>query len=109
MHCRDRSSGGNDYGRTQRQRDTLMAIINKVRSGSLGSVVNVINQCLPYVSHNVPAGTVAQLIANAPSIINYGINEQRVPYAGMYAGTNGYLVPNLSMTYQTWHTFVYGY
>lgn len=108
-HCRDRSSGGNDYGRTDRQRQVLFAIIAKVRGGSLGSAASVANACLPYISHNIPAGTVASLLSQAPSLINYGINEQRIPYAGMYAGVRGYLVPDCQQTYKTWHTFVYGY
>ncbi|MBR0086622.1 MAG: LCP family protein [Lachnospiraceae bacterium] len=98
-HARNRSTGNSyDYGRTQRQRDILMAIYNKIKSGGLGSVANAANAILPYVTHNIDGGTMASLIASAPSMLNWPITQLRVPFDGMYYSQNQNLVPDFQAT-----------
>ena len=87
-----------------------MAIANKAKSGSLGDLVGIANAVLPYITHNVDAGTVAKLISKLPEVAGYTFNEQRIPYTGLYYGAgNGNLVPLFPQTKSRWHTFVYGY
>ena len=92
-HARNRTSGGYDYARTQRQRNVLMAIYNKIKSGGVGSVANAASAILPYVVHNIDGGTLANLIANAPSLMNWPIQQLRVPFDGQFYSQNEYLIP----------------
>ena len=92
-HARDRSSSGFDYARTARQRKVLMAIYNKIKSGSLGGVASAASAILPYVVHNIDGGTLANLIANAPSLMNWPIQQLRVPFDGQFYSQNEYLIP----------------
>ena len=92
-HARDRSSGGFDYARTARQRKVLMAIYNRIKSGSLGGVANAASAILPYVVHNIDGGTIASLITNAPSLMNWPIQQLRVPFDGQFYSQNEYLIP----------------
>ncbi len=97
-HARDRSSGGNDYQRTQRQRNVIMAVLNKVKSGSLGDVNALVNEILPYVNHNIDSGTLLRYIANLISVGDYTIQQQRIPYDGMFGRYGEMLVPRFSET-----------
>ncbi len=106
-HARDRSSGGNDYLRTQRQRNVLIAIINKAKSGSLGDLTQVANEILPYIYHNIDQGTLLKLIGDLFSINQYTVQQQRIPYDGWYQGINGNLVPNYAKTQELWRLAVY--
>lgn len=98
LHARDRSSGGNDYMRTQRQRNVLMAIANKAKSGSLGDLARVAEQILPYITHNVDRVKLLGLIADFISISDYELKEQRIPYDGLYRSSNELLIPNYEET-----------
>lgn len=99
LHARDRSSFGNDYQRTQRQRNVIMAIVNKLKSGSLGSLIDAANAILPFITHNIDSGTMAGLMFDLVKFSSYPISQQRIPYDGLYtSGTLYYLVPNYTET-----------
>ena len=109
MHARDRSSGGNDYMRTQRQRDTLMAIVNRAKSGSLGDLTAAANKVLPYISHNIDGGTMASLMMQMVTVVGFSFSEQRIPYDGLFtSGPNYNLIPQYQATVDRWWAYVYG-
>lgn len=105
-HARDRSSGGNDYMRTQRQRNVLIAIANKAKSGSLGDLSRVAEQVLPYITHNVDRVKLLGLIADFINIGEYTVREQRIPYDGLYRSSNELLIPNYEETIRRFWEFV---
>ena len=105
-HARDRSSGGNDYMRTQRQRNVLIAIANKAKSGSLGDLARVAEQVLPYITHNVDRVKLLGLIADFINIKDYEIKEQRIPYDGLYRSSNELLIPNYEETIRRFREFI---
>ena len=107
MHARDRSSGGSDYGRTQRQRNVIMAVINKARSGGLGNLANLANEILPYVHHNVDAGTVASLLLNLTDYVNYNVEQLRIPIDGSFYSANGNLIMDFQRNSSAWRNMVY--
>lgn len=107
LHARDRSSGGSDYLRTQRQRNVLLAILNKAKSGSLGDLNRVANEVLPFITHNISQGKMLSLITDMLSISEYTLQEQRIPYDGLYYSSNELLVPNYAETAARWKAFVY--
>lgn len=106
-HARDRSSGGSDYMRTQRQRNVLLAIANKAKSGSLGDLAKVADQILPYITHNIDQIKLLSLITDFLSISDYTLQEQRIPYDGLYRSSNELLIPNYEETARRFREFVY--
>ena len=107
MHARDRSSGGSDYGRTQRQRNVIMAIVQKARSGGLGNLVSLANEILPYVHHNIDAGTVASLLLNVTEYLKYDIQQLRIPIDGSFYSSNGNLIMDFQRNSSAWRSLVY--
>ena len=108
QHARDRSSGGNDYMRTQRQREVVMAIVQKARSGGLGNLVAKANQILPYIRHNIDSGTLATLMANINAYMNYNYVQMRIPMDGTITGSvGGSLVMDVQRNSTNWKNVVY--
>ena len=107
MHARDRSSGGSDYGRTQRQRNVIMAVIQKARSGGLGNLVSLANEILPYVHHNIDAGTVAKLLLNVTDYLKYDVQQLRIPIDGSFYSSNGNLIMDFQRNSIAWRNLVY--
>ena len=107
-HARDRSSGGYDYMRTQRQRNVLLAIANKAKSGSLGDLAKVAEQILPYITHNLDRIRLLTYVNDMINISKYTMQEQRIPYDGLYRSVNQNLVPNYDETAKRFRAFVYG-
>ena len=107
LYARDRSSGGSDYMRTQRQRNVLLAIMNKAKSGSLGNLARIADEILPHVTHNIDPAKMLTLIADLTQIAQYTPQEQRIPYDGLYYSSNELLIPNYEETQARWRAFVY--
>jgi len=97
-HARDRSSGGSDYTRTQRQRDTLLAIVQKMRSAGLGELTDAANAVLPYIHHNIDQTTLLGLIFDLLEIKDFSFLQQRIPFDGLYHHEGEMLVPDFSQT-----------
>lgn len=107
-HCRDRSSGGIDFQRTQRQRDVLMAVCQKAKNGSLGNLVEMANTILPYITHNIDSLKLASLILDLTTINEYELCEQRIPYDGMWSySVNSYIVTDCHKAGELWKSYVY--
>ena len=107
-HARDRSSGGNDYMRTQRQREVILAIVQKARSGGLGNLAAKANQVLPYIKHNIDSGTMATLMANLNAYANYNFVQMRIPMDGTITGSvGGSLVMDVQKNSTAWKNLVY--
>lgn len=98
-YARNRYSGNTyDFGRTERQRKVMIAIFEKAKDGGLGSLNSAAQSVLPYVTHNVDEGTVLKLLMQAPGWLDYEIEEQHIPYDGMYYSKNEILIPDMDAT-----------
>ena len=98
-YARNRYSGNDyDFGRTERQRKVLMAIVDKARSGGLGSLSSAAQAVLPHVTHDIDEGTVLKLLTKIPGWLNYDIEEQHIPYDNMYYSENEILIPDMEAT-----------
>ncbi len=107
-HLRDRSSGGNDYGRTQRQRNVMIAIINKAKNGSLGDLSEFAETVLPEITHNIEKGDLLSLLSELLNIREYVVSEQRIPYDKMYHSEGEFLVPDYAETNARLRESIYG-
>ena len=107
-HSRDRSSGGSDYGRVVRQKNVLLAIIEKARKGGLGDLTKAAEACLPYITHDFSRIEVLTIIMNLPELINFEFLQDRIPYDGLYHNEGEYLVPDSDATVQHLREMIYG-
>lgn len=79
-HARNRHVGFYDFERTQRQRDVLMAMVNKIKDSKDVSVfVNLMVDFLPGVTTNISVDEMANLAKNALEYAKYPISQFRVP------------------------------
>lgn len=103
-----RGSEHSDYGRTSRQREILTQLMQKARTLDAATLLNVVNNMLPLITHNIDTATLTSLIANAASYVNYDIQTDRIPYDGMYSSLGEELVPDFEATINRLHQTIYG-
>ena len=106
-YARDRTTSGWDYGRTQRQRNILMAIVNKAKGGGYSDITGLANAVLPYTTHNMDQNRMMTLMMNLPKITGFAFQEQRVPYDGLYYSQNQNLVPDYAATIKRLYEAIY--
>ena len=61
-----------DYKRTERMRDVLTAVFNKVKKMDIGKINSLMDTVLPYVRTNISSGEIVSLI---PDAVSYSIGE----------------------------------
>ena len=97
-YSRIRYVGNSDFERTSRQREVLMQLLGKVKLSDMQSVSSLVEQLLPYVTHNLSQLEILSLIPQVPSVMRYEFVELRVPFDGMYTIQNEILVPDMQAT-----------
>lgn len=103
-----RGNEHSDYGRTSRQREILVQLMQKARSLDATTLLAVVNDMLPLITHNIDTATLTSLIANAASYVNYDIQTDRIPYDGLYSNLGEELVPDFEATINRLHQTIYG-
>ena len=98
---------GSDYERTSRQREVLLAIIQKARSMDIGTITALIDRFLPMITHNLDEGRVLWLLSRIPSLLGYSIEEVRVPFDNYYNSINEILVPVMPYTIDHLRSIIY--
>lgn len=78
-YARIRQGCGDDYGRTERQRETITAIINKMKSLNLLELSYLIDKVAPQITTDISDGEIASLILDASEIMNYQICQVQMP------------------------------
>lgn len=73
---------GTDWDRTQRQRDFVDAIMNRVRKGSIVSAVKVADSIAPYVTTDLTKGELVSLLLKAPKFMRYEVEQCSMPSDG---------------------------
>ncbi len=86
-HCRNRAIG-NDYERTRRQRDVIVAVYEKVLDMGMSKGLDVIEMALGYIKTNIPFET---CISIATDIFTSGglddLQTEQMPFAGTFEST----------------------
>ena len=72
QYSRIRYASGGDYKRTERMRDVLTAVANKIKTFNVGQLNSFIDKVLPKVYTNVTAGDIFSLV---PSVASFKINK----------------------------------
>ncbi|MDO4321534.1 MAG: LCP family protein [Lachnospiraceae bacterium] len=102
-YARIRYVGNNDYQRTQRQRDILKEIFEKVRGLGAEQIASLAKNVIPEVEHDYNALEMLELMAQLPTIAGYDLEEQRIPYDDLYYSQNEMLVPDFEATRERLH------
>lgn len=85
MHARDRSSGGSDFGRTQRQRNVLNLIFEKCKNMNLVQLNNLLTNILPMVTTDLSNKEILGYLTDIfPILSGTTIKTQSIPANGTY-------------------------
>lgn len=107
---------GDDFERTQRQRNVITAIVNKFKSSDLGTIHSVLYNTLNLITTNLQKDEILGLAGGALEYLNYDLEQCRVPGDGEYDARNdiyigGYkasvLVPHLDDCRRSLISFIY--
>lgn len=109
-HCRNRTIGNSDFERTERQRDVMSRLINKVIKIDVGQASKLIFDLRNNVRTNVPVEVALEICKEALINGNITIKTDRIPYDDMfsYANKNGASVIEIDMkeTTEKLHDFL---
>ena len=73
-YARIRYAEGGDYKRTERMRDVLTAVANKVKTMNVSQLNTLVDELLPRVYTNITAGDIFSLF---PSVASFNITESK--------------------------------
>lgn len=82
-YARDRYTG-NDFDRTQRQRNIISQVILGAKSASASQLVELAQVILPQVTTDLSKTQVLSYAANIGAFMNYEVISQQIPAAGTY-------------------------
>ncbi|WP_195948874.1 LCP family protein [Clostridium saudiense] len=110
-YCRIRYTSGGDYKRTERHREVLTKIFEKILSMSPTSYPSLLNDLLPMVSTSLDVGEIMDLGNKVLSIGNTSLEQERFPRDGYCEGQmiNGvyYLVFDKEATVNQLHDYIF--
>ena len=87
-YARYRDKGTGDFGRTERQRKTMNALIEKYKSSDLTTMIGMVNELMGMITTNMTKTEVlAYAVRFFPMLASAEIVSQRVPFDGKH--TNG--------------------
>ncbi len=111
--CRMRYAAGGDYGRTERQRRTLMALAESVRNSDFATVWKLIEEVLPHIVTNLDEGEIVQYASSGLMMLAGGaeIESMRIPQDDAHYGASirgmSVLVPDLQMCREDLEEFIF--
>lgn len=113
VFVRMRYVSGGDYGRTERQRRVLGAVVESLQDSSIGTITALIKDLLPHVVTNLTdaqilnyATTGVALLANGAQIQTHRIPEDDAHYGAMIEGMS-VLIPDLAECRSDLEQFIY--
>ena len=109
------STGGDDFMRTQRQRNVMNSIVTKFKTADIGTINNILYNTLPLITTNMQKNEILGLAANALEYLNYEFEEERIPgdneYSGEWVVISGWdqnvLVPDLEAAQKRLVSFIF--
>ncbi len=107
-HMRDRYVGNYDYERTERQRSVLTEIFNGLQGKDAAELTDLAQQALELTDHDITPLELLSLLPSLPTVINYTLVENRIPYDGLYNSQDEMLVPDFEATIERLHETLYG-
>lgn len=101
-----------DFGRTQRQRNVIEALIAKFKDSGIPKMVQVVNQVLPLIQTDMDNGAIIQMAMKGATILNYPTAQKSIPAADTYEDDTirnmMVLVPDVEANKEILWDFLYG-
>lgn len=112
-HARNRTTGGSDFHRTNRQRQVLMAIYEKAKTiRNPVTLLSLATTCKDFIVTNIPFNTMFSLGMGALNADNLTINSMYVPadgtYTGEYVGNVSVVGLDIDANAEIIHEAIYG-
>ena len=111
QYSRIRYASGGDYKRTERQRNVINGLFEKVTNISVSKYPGLISDFLPFVSTNMSSGELLNIGKDFAILLNNGLIQSRYPLDGDCAGKtiNGvyYLTFDLEQAKQKIHDYIF--
>lgn len=83
-YCRIRYTEGRDFKRTERQRDVLSALFDKVKTVSITEVPGIVSDLLPLVTTNLSNGEIMSIASTVLGMTVNEIEQSRFPLDGHF-------------------------
>ncbi len=120
-YCRIRyvkhGNEADDFGRTSRQREVLIAIYEKFRNSDLTTLLGLMEKILPLVKTDLDKGEMVSMASKALSCVKNDIEQLRIPVKGGYSDLK-YMSPDgkymrvvgwdMEKNVKAIHEFMYG-
>jgi LCP family protein required for cell wall assembly len=74
----------NDFTRSGRQRNVIGAIIAKLKTTNIATLLSVANKFLPAIQTDLSYGQISGLVFESGTLMNYPVSQLTVPVAGGY-------------------------
>ena len=84
-YARSRYGCGDDYGRAQRQRESIVEMIKKAKGLSFSELDDLAEKVAKQVRTDITENEVAGLILGAFTYMEYDINQLQIPYNGTFS------------------------
>lgn len=102
-----------DWGRVERQRKVILAIVDKLKGSSFSTLNELCDMVLPLIETNLTTLEIAELILYAPKFISSDFDQMTIPVANSYggmkvmSGASGWAL-NFEKNNAVLHEFLYG-
>ena len=110
-YCRIRYTAGSDFMRTQRQRNVLIAVLEKAKTKSLVEINDAINAVLPSVSTSFSSTEIIELATSLPLyrvVDNTGMPFQKYRANGFVSNKGSCVIPyDLEANVMELHRFLF--
>ena len=106
--CRIRFVGDNDYERTERQRRTLRAMLDSLRSCSPQQLIAFTTAMVTDVDTDVSLPTLLGIVPTLTGTSDFDLTTGRVPFDGLYGSSGEMLMPSQPDTNQRLRQMIYG-
>ena len=99
-YSRIRYIGNADYERTERQRNVLVAVFNKLKDSGLKTLLGLVDDVLPFITTNFTPSQIFTIVTNVILSDISNIESYRIPADGEFIETNirdmDVLLPDIS-------------
>jgi len=103
---------GDDFGRTERQRNVILSAVQKIRGASIPQMIALANKVLPFVTTDMSNDQIMSLVLIAAQADLNNIEQHRIPVDGSYKNARirgmSVLVPDLIVNRQELKRIIYG-
>ena len=97
-YARNRYVGNGDFERTQRQREVMLSLLEKLRTASAEQIVSAASEALTLSTTDLSAADAAAMAQRFIAAEDYSVVENRVPYDGYYTSDGENLIPDHDVT-----------